>query len=90
MPIDWTDVDVALENAKKKTDDELAGKVSSLTRFNDDEVKKLFPEQGDVEKLKRLMSIVQSSADEQKKLNDLASNVRDLGGIVLKLLAKVV
>lgn len=90
MPIDWTDVDVSLDRAKRKTDDELAGKVSSLTRLRDDEVKELFPTQGDVEKLKRLMSIVQSSAADQRKQNELAANIQDLGGIVLKLIERLV
>ncbi len=90
MPIDWSAIDEALESARKKTDDELAGKVSSLTRFTDDEVKALFPKPADVEKLSRLMQIVQSSTADQKRINALAENIEDLGGTILKLLGKLV
>ncbi|ABS28183.1 hypothetical protein [Anaeromyxobacter sp. Fw109-5] len=90
MPIDWTEVDIPLDRARRKTDDELAAKVSSLTRLKDDEVKALFPKQGDVERLKRLMTIVQSSASDQQRVNRLAAEIEDLGGVVLKLLGRLV
>lgn len=87
MAIDWSEVDEAIADAKKKTDNELAGKVSSLTRFTDDEIKKLFPKPADVARLSELMQIVQASTTEQEKLNRLAKNIQSLGGTVLKLLS---
>jgi len=86
MPIDWSDVDDALKDAAKKTDDALAAKISSLTRFTDDEIKKMFPKPADVERLSQLMQIVQASTSEQQKVNRLVANIKDLGGTVLKLL----
>jgi len=86
MPIDWSDVDDAVRGAAKKTDDELAAKVSSLTRFTDNEIKKMFPEPADVDRLSRLMQIVQASTSEQQKINRLAKNIESLGGTVLTLL----
>jgi hypothetical protein len=86
MPIDWSDVDDAIKDAAKKTDDELAAKVSSLTRFTDEEIKKLFPKPADVARLSELMQIVQASTSEQEKVNRLAKNIQSLGGTVLTLL----
>ena len=89
MPIDWDAIDVEMKQARKKTDDELAGAVSSLTRLTDEEVKELFPRQGDVQRLKQLMEIVRGSASEQKRINLLVANIEELGGTVLKLLGKL-
>jgi hypothetical protein len=90
MPIDWTDVDDALEVAGRKTDEALAGRVSSLTRLTDEEVKTLFPNAEDVTKLSELMQIVTAATTAQEKQNKLVANIRDLGGVVIKLLGKVV
>ncbi len=86
MPIDWSDVDDAIKGAAKKTDDDLASKISSLTRFTDDEIKKLFPTKADVQRLSELMQIVQASTSEQEKVNRLTKNIASLGGTVLTLL----
>jgi len=86
MPIDWSDVDEELKTAAQKTDDALASKISSLTKFTDAEIKKLFPKPADVERLSQLMQIVQASTTEQQKLNRLTQNIESLGGTVLKLL----
>jgi len=86
MPIDWSDVDDAIKKAARKTDDELAGKVSSLTCFNDEQIKKMFPKPADVAHLSELMQIVQASTSEQEKVNRLAKNIESLGGTVLTLL----
>lgn len=90
MPIDWSDVDAALEEAGKRTDEALAGRVSSLTRLTDEEVKTLFPKADDVAKLSELMQIVTAATTAQEKQNKLVANIRDLGGVVIKLLGKVV
>jgi hypothetical protein len=86
MPFDWSDVDAALADASKKTDDALAARISSLTRFTGDEVKQLFPRPADVQRLSELMQIVQASTTERQKIDRLAANIETLGGTVLKLL----
>lgn len=88
----WEDInfDEITEDAAKKTDDELASKISSLTRMTDDEVKKLFPQTADVEKLKKLMQIVNSAEDRNNKINNIIANTEELGGVILTLVTKFI
>ena len=88
----WEDInfDEIAEDAAKKTDDELASKISSLTRMTDDEVKKLFPQTADVEKLKKLMQIVNSAEDRNNKINNIIANAEELGGVILTLVTKFI
>jgi len=90
MPIDWTEIDAAIEEAGRKTDDALAGRVSSLTRLTDAEVKALFPRTDDVAKLSELMQIVTAATTAQERQNQLVANISELGGVILKLLGKMV
>ncbi len=89
MATDWDDVDKALDDAAKKTNDDLAGKVSSLTRLTDDEIKKLFPTKDDVAKLSQLMQIVRGATNQNEKVNALTENIEGLGKTVITLLAKL-
>ncbi|RJQ46106.1 MAG: hypothetical protein C4538_07375 [Nitrospiraceae bacterium] len=90
MPFDWKafekDINKALDKAEKKTDDQLASRVSSLTRLSDNEVKKLFPTPADVDKLKQLMQIVKSSDSRNKKVLNLTNNIETLAETAIKLL----
>ena len=92
MPIDWDkfneDLDSAINDAAKRTDDKLAGKISSVTRLTDEEIKKLFPEPADVKKLAQLMEIVKKAGDRNEKINQIASNAEQFAGIILTLLQK--
>ena len=94
MPIDWTNfnnhLDDAIDNAAQQTDDQLAGKIASLTRMTSEEVKELFPNPADVKKLSQLMAIVNSSQDRNAKINSLVSNAQNFGGVMLTLLGKLV
>lgn len=93
MPINWdqveADVDKALDDAQKRTNDKLAGQISSLTRLTDDEIKKLFPTPADVEQLVDLMKIVRSADERNKKLNRLMKNIDSVAGAVLTLVEKL-
>jgi hypothetical protein len=90
--IDWGEIDSELDDivggAKKKTDDELAARVSSLTRLTDAEVKELFPKPADVQKLAQLMQIVRSAESRNTKINQLVENAESLAGTVLTLVGK--
>ena len=94
MPIDWDNfnnhVDTAINNAVKKTDDQLAGKIASETRMTSDEVKELFPDPADVKKLGELMKIVKSSEDRNNKITSIVSNAQNFGGVLLTLVNKFV
>jgi hypothetical protein len=92
MTINWSDINVdeIIDTAGQKTDDELAGRISSLTRLTDEEIKELFPQSADAKKVVQLMKVVKSSASRNTKVARIAENIEDLGGVVLTLLNKVV
>ena len=92
MAINWDkfqdELDVAIGDAEGKTDKNLAGKISTITRMTDDEVKKLFPDPADVKKLAELMELVKRAGDRNDKINKIVANAEDFGGIILTLLGK--
>ena len=94
MAIDWDkfqgELDGLIDEAGEKTDRKLAGKISTITRMTDDEVKKLFPDPADVKKLAELMELVKRAGDRNDKVNKIVSNAEEFGGIILTLLGKFV
>jgi len=94
MPINWDDfdkhLDKAIKNAGSNTDDALAAQISSLTRMTDAEVKELFPDPADIEKLAKLMKTVKSSQARNEKVNHLVANAEQFSGIILTLLNKFI
>ena len=92
MPIDWDEldgaIDAALEKSTEATDAQLASRISSVTRMTDEEVQALFPDPADVKRLADLMKVVKSAEDRNKKVNYLIANADKLGGVVVKLLEK--
>jgi hypothetical protein len=93
MPIDWAqfqrDVDAAVAGAAARTDDRLAGRISQVTRLTDDEVKAMFPDPVDAQKVARLMEIVKRAGDRNAKINELVQNIETFAGVTLKLLEKL-
>jgi hypothetical protein len=94
MAIDWDkfqgELDELIDDAGDRTDKKLAGKMSTITRMTDEEVKKLFPDPADVKKLAALMEIVRRAGDRNEKINKIVSNAEEFGGIILTLLRKFV
>lgn len=90
MPIDWDrfdrEIDEAIDQSADRTDEKLAAKISSITRFRDDEIERLFPEPADTKKLYELMKIVNSSARKNTKINKIVSNAEDFGKVIFTLL----
>ena len=86
----WRDLNVKAltKDAAEKTDDALASQISSLTTFNDEEVKKLFPEKGDVAVFAELAQIVKSSDSKNKKIRQIAENGEKFTGVIVTLLGK--
>ncbi len=50
----------------------------------------LFPTQGDVELFEKLITIVKSADDQNKKIKQMTDNVDKFANIVVKLLEKIV
>lgn len=92
MPVNWgefdNEVDGAIERGAQATDDQLASRISSLTRMTDDEIIELFPVPGDVKKLGDLMKIVKSAENKNAKINNIVNNAEEFGGVMLTLLTK--
>jgi len=92
MPIDWNsfndDIDTAVAQSGTRTDDQLASKISSVTRLTDDEIKQMFPDPADVKKLAELMQIVKSATDKNAKVNQLVANSETFASIIIPLLEK--
>lgn len=92
MAIDWDkfqeDLDQLVTDAGKRTDAELASKMSSITRLTDEEIKKLFPDPADVKKLGDLMEIVKRSGEQADKINKLVANSEQYASVILTLLGK--
>lgn len=93
MAINWADVeahaDADLGAAKDRTDVKLASKISSITSMTDEEVQRLFPEPADAKRLAALMQIVQSSDTQNRKVDQLVSNIQNLAGTVITLLGRL-
>ena len=93
MPIDWdgvdAEIDQAIDEAKKRTNDRLAAQVSSLTRLTDEEVKKLFPTPADLKQLAELMQIVRSADARNRKVNQLVKNIESVAGAVVTLIDRL-
>ncbi len=92
MPINWEefeqDVDAAITNASGKTDAQLAAKISSVTRFTDEEVEMLFPDPSDAKKLYELMRIVNSAEARNVRVKNIMQNSEKFADITLTLLGK--
>lgn len=92
MPVNWDeferDIDSIIEEGAARTDKRLASRVSSVTRMTDDEIRDIFPEPGDIQKLASLMKIVKSAEDRNTKINNIVARAEEFGGIALKLLEK--
>lgn len=92
MPVNWDeferDLDSIIERGAARADEKLASRISSVTRMTDDEVKELFPEPADIQRLAKLMKIVKSAEDRNTKINNIISNAEEFAGIVLTLLEK--
>ena len=90
VTFDDIDIDAIIDAAAAKTDAELIGQISSLTRMTDEEITTLFPKQTDAKRLVELMQIVRSSQTENTKRNQLIANSEQFAGTILKLLVKFV
>ena len=89
-PIDWAqfsqDTANAAANAAAQTDDQLAGRIASVSRLSVDEVKVLFPTKGDAAKAAKLLAIVKGAASENDKIAQLKANIGQLAGVMVTLI----
>ena len=90
MPINWDeldqDIDDAIAESRRETDEKLADRVASITRLTSEEVKQLFPQSADAKKLAELMKVVKSAEDRNTKIVKLTAKSEEFAGVVLTLL----
>lgn len=72
----------------KLTNEQLAGELAKLTPLTEEQLGKLLPRRADKERLQQLVTIVNSSASQNRKLASLTDNFSDLGAVVLKVLTQ--
>jgi hypothetical protein len=76
--------------AAGRTDGRLASRIASVSRLTEDEVAALFPKPADVERLKQLLMIVKSAGQENEKTRLLMGRMDQLGGVVVRLLGRLI
>lgn len=94
MPFDINEFkekfNTARQHALDKTNNELASEISSVSRLTNEEILELFPETTDMEKLASLIEIVNSSEQQNTKINQIVANAEKFGGIILSLVGKII
>ena len=70
------------------TNTELAGELAKLAPLTKDQVQELLPKREDKLRMKQLIDIVGASTSQNRKVAELTDNMSELGGVVVKLLAK--
>ena len=75
----------AAKDAREATESEYASLISSVTTLTDSDIKKLFPQRADKEKLIELLAVVKESTDENDAINKLTANIDHLAGTIVKL-----
>lgn len=76
--------------ASAATKAEFSEKLSSYTSLNAQELAELFPKKSDREELLTLLEIVNSASDENEKKVQIAENIGNISGAVIKLAKKFV
>lgn len=83
-------LDDIINEASSNADDKLAGKISSLTRLTEAQIRDFFPEPSDIKKLAELMTIVKGSEDKNTKIQNLLKNSEKFGSILITLLSRCI
>lgn len=82
--------DEAVEESAREAKEKFVSRVTSISRLTEEEIDDLFPDQADKKKLAKLMSIVKSAEDDNRKIVRLEGNLRELGDTLFTLLNKFV
>lgn len=77
--------DDALDEAENMTNEQLSNQLSSIIHVDKKKLETLFPSQIDKQKLYSLIKIVRSAADDNKKKQEILSNIGDYAGMILNL-----
>lgn len=81
--------DDVLDEAEKKTNEQLKDKITSLTKLTVEDLQKIAPTVEDKNKLLGLMQIVRSTANDNDKKAQILANIEMYAGIILNIAGKV-
>ena len=76
----------AAKDAANQTDEQLASRISGLTRMTDEQLQEFFPRRPDKEQLLQLLELVHSSTAENKKIERIGENAETLGKAAIALI----
>ena len=74
--------------SRARTNAELATEIATLTTLSANEIENMLPRRADKLKLAELITIVDSSSAQNKKVKALDDNFAELGGVTIKLLKR--
>ena len=72
--------------ARESTNRELAGEISSLTIFTEEDVRRILPTKAHKLRFGTLMAIVAARTDDNAKVAALRENLDDVGDVLVKVL----
>ena len=78
-----------IEEASERTNTKLANEVAKISRLTNEEVKRLFPEPSDAQRVAELMEIVRRSGNRNEKINSITRNADRFGNVIFTLLDKL-
>ena len=81
--------DDILDEAEKKTNEQLKDKIAALTKLTAEDLQKIAPTVADKNALLKLMEIVRSAANDNDKKAQILANIEMYAGIILKIAGKV-
>lgn len=84
-----SDFDDVLDEAEKKTNEQLKDKITALTKLSAEDLQKIAPSVADKNALLKLMQVVRSTASDNDKKAEILSNIEMYAGIILNIAGKV-
>lgn len=72
------------------TNEELSAEIAMHSALSESDLDELLPRPVDRKRLQKLIEIVNSSGSQNRKLASLRANLNDVGGVMLKVLTKLI
>lgn len=85
-----SNIEFDLSEESQATNQALASEIAALAPLTDAQLLQVLPEKIDRDKFAELQKIIQSDTNETEKITSLQSKFSSVGGVVVKLLGKLV
>lgn len=80
----------AFNHANSESNQSIINKIILLTKLTENDIKVLFPQNADIEKLLELLKIIKSDKERNVKINLIKENIETLSPTILSLLEKLI